>query len=84
MSEIAARDLRNRTAEILRRVEAGEEIDVLRDNRPVARIIPMRSGRRWIPAEEVISQLERIGPYPGDLRSELREVMPDTTDDLRW
>lgn len=38
---IPARDLRNHTAEVLRQVAAGEEIEVLKDNRPVARISPV-------------------------------------------
>src|ERR1022692_4264016 len=41
LSAIPARDLRNHTADVLRRVEAGEEIEVLKDNRPVAKIIPL-------------------------------------------
>ena len=41
MAAIPARELRNHTAEVLRRVEAGEEIEVFKDNRPVAKIIPL-------------------------------------------
>src|ERR1700728_4823771 len=37
MTAIPARDLRNHTAEVLRRVEAGEEIEVFKDNRPRGR-----------------------------------------------
>ena len=44
MAAIPARDLRNHTAEILRRVEAGEEIEVFKDNRPVAKIVPFFPG----------------------------------------
>lgn len=79
-----ARDLRNHTAAVLRRVAAGEEIDVMQDNRPVARLIPLRHQRRWVPAPELIGELERLGPDPTGLRQELREILPDTTDDLRW
>jgi prevent-host-death family protein len=84
MSAIPARDLRNRTAEVLRRVEAGEEIDVLRDNRPVARIIPLSRRRRWLPAREIARELARLGPDTTRLAEELRETLTDTTDDLRW
>ncbi|MGH3646547.1 MAG: type II toxin-antitoxin system Phd/YefM family antitoxin [Micromonosporaceae bacterium] len=84
MSAVPARELRNHTAAVLRRVAAGEEIDILQDNRPVARIIPLRRQRRWIPAGEVIAELERLGPDPTGLRDELRQVLPDTTDDLPW
>src|SRR6266851_4414335 len=62
MSAIPARDLRNHTAEVLRRVEAGEEIEVLRDNRPVAKIVPLSRRRRWLPASEITQELARLGP----------------------
>lgn len=84
MSAIPARDLRNHTAEILRRVEAGEEIEVLRDNRPVAKIIPLARRRQWLPAMEIASELARLGPDTTGLARELRETLPDTTDDLPW
>jgi len=84
MSAVPARDLRNHTAEVLRRVQAGEEIDVLQNNRPVARLIPLRSRRRWVPATELVAALERIGPDTTELREQLRQDFPDTTDDLRW
>ena len=84
MVNIPARDLRNRTAEVLRRVEAGEEIEVLRDNRPVAKIIPISRRRQWIPASEITHELTRIGPDTTGLADELRELLTDTTDDLPW
>jgi prevent-host-death family protein len=46
LAAIPVRDLRNHTAEVLRRVEAGEEIEVLRNNRPVAKIIPLSRRRQ--------------------------------------
>jgi len=84
MSAIPARDLRNHTAEILRRVEAGEEIEVLRDNRPVAKIVPLPWRRRWLPATEVVRQVALLGPDTTGLARELKETLTDTTDDLPW
>jgi prevent-host-death family protein len=84
MSAIAARDLRNHTAEVLRRVEAGETLDVLRDNRPVAKIIPFPRRREWIPAREVLDELVGLGPDTTGLVAELRDLLTDTTDDLPW
>ena len=84
MSAIPARDLRNHTAEILRRVEAGEEIEVLRDSRPVAKIIPLSRRRQWLPAAEVGHELARLGPDTTGLAEELRTTLVETTDDLRW
>jgi prevent-host-death family protein len=84
MSAIPARDLRNHTAEILRRVEAGEEIEVLRGTHPVAKIIPLSRRRRWLPAAEVVRELALLGPDTTGLEAELRETLTDTTDDLPW
>ena len=84
MAAIPARDLRNHTAEVLRRVEAGEEIEVLKDNRPIAKIIPMSWRRRWLPADEITAELLRLGPDTTGLRSELAETLTETTYDLPW
>ncbi|MBV9792358.1 MAG: type II toxin-antitoxin system Phd/YefM family antitoxin [Actinobacteria bacterium] len=84
MSAVPARDLRNHTAEILRRVEAGEEIEVYKDNRPVAKIIPLSRRPQWLPATEIASELAQLGPDTTGLADELRETLTDTTDDLPW
>ncbi|MGW4327164.1 type II toxin-antitoxin system Phd/YefM family antitoxin [Nocardia sp. NPDC004573] len=84
MTALPARDLRNHTAEVLRRVEAGEEIEILKNNRPVAKIIPISRRRQWVPASEVLRELVRLGPDTTGLRDESRETLTDTTDDLPW
>jgi prevent-host-death family protein len=84
MNTIPARDLRNHTAEVLRRVEAGEEIEVLKDNRSVARIIPISRRRQWLPASEIGHELARLGPDTTGLDKELRVTLAETTDDLPW
>ncbi|MEU1963741.1 type II toxin-antitoxin system prevent-host-death family antitoxin [Nocardia sp. NPDC019255] len=84
MTALPARELRNHTAEVLRRVEAGEEIEILEDNRPVAKIIPISRRRQWVPASEILRELARLGPDTTGLRQELRETLTETTDDLPW
>ena len=84
MSAVPARDLRNHTADILRRVEAGEEIEVYKDNHPVAKIIPLSRRPRWLPAAEIGRALAQLGPDTTGLAEELRETLTDTTDDLPW
>jgi prevent-host-death family protein len=84
MSAIPARELRNHTADVLRRVEAGEEIEVLSGNRPVARIIPFSRRRKWLPATEIGLELARLGPDTTGLAEELRATLTETTDDLPW
>jgi len=84
MSAVPARDLRNHTAEILRRVEAGEEIEVFKDNRPVAKLVPLARRPQWLPATEITSELVHLGTDTTGLAQELRETLPETTDDLPW
>ncbi|MDP4503028.1 type II toxin-antitoxin system Phd/YefM family antitoxin [Nonomuraea turcica] len=84
MTAIPARELRNNTADVLRRVESGEEIEVLRDNRPVAKIIPVSRRRQWISAVEIGTELTRLGADTTGLADELRETLTETTDDLPW
>jgi prevent-host-death family protein len=84
VTAIPARELRNNTAEVLRRVEAGEEIEVFKDNRPVAKIIPLSRRRQWLPAAEIGHELMRLGPDTTGLSEELRATLTETTDDLPW
>jgi prevent-host-death family protein len=81
---IPSRDLRNHTAEVLRRVEAGEEIEILHNNRPVAKLVPLHGRRRWIPATEIFARLDALGPDTTGQATELLSTLDQTTDDLQW
>lgn len=80
--DVAARELRNHTAEVLRRVEAGEHVTITSRGRPVAELVPVRVARRRpVPRSELA---ERLGRTQADhaLRAELMVLAGDTTDDL--
>lgn len=47
MADVSARDLRNYTAAVLRRVEAGERLRVSVNRRPVAELVPL-ARPRWV------------------------------------
>lgn len=81
MSEVASRELRNHTRALLDRVEAGEEITITVDGRPVAEIRRVQARPRWI---ERTAFVRGIAAHQADagLREELRALLPDTTDDL--
>lgn len=83
MAEIASRELRNDTRGVLRRVEAGEDITITVDGRPVAVLRPISARPRWISGEEFLRRFNDNQADPG-LAAELRELLPDTTDDMRW
>jgi prevent-host-death family protein len=81
-SEVASRELRNNTAELLRRVVAGEQIVVTARGKPVASLIPFESQRRrWLPRAELMRRLGLVQADP-DLRADLERLAGETTDDL--
>jgi prevent-host-death family protein len=82
MSDVAARDLRNHTAQVLSRAAAGEEINITVHGRPVAALVPLdRPFRRPFSKTEIIEMLETSRADPG-LRADLAELAGDTTDEL--
>ena len=80
-SEIPSRDLRNDVSGVLRRVEAGESLTVNVSGRPVARLVPLAPRPTGIPTSNLFAALERIAA-DRDLVAELRDALPDTTDDV--
>lgn len=81
MVDVAARDLRNNTAAVLRRVQDGEDVTITVHGRPVAKVVPIAHERRWLPAREFIEHLPEFQADSG-LREELAELIDETTDDL--
>jgi prevent-host-death family protein len=71
--------LRNHTAEVLRRVEAGERLQVTVDRRPVAELVPLPQRSAWVPRQRMIDSLVQAD---AQLRHDLAEALPDTVDDL--
>jgi prevent-host-death family protein len=82
MTEIASRELRNDTAGVLRRVEAGETLTVTWNSRAVAQLVPVpRRQRTGMSRAELIDAVRHAQADPG-LRDDLRELAGETTDDL--
>lgn len=77
--DVSVRELRNRTAEVLRRVEAGERLRVTVDRRPVAELAPLPARDVWVPRQRVIDSLVQADAA---LRHDLADVLPDTVDEL--
>jgi prevent-host-death family protein len=82
MTVVASRELRNNTRALLDRVDAGEVITISVDGREVAELRPVARATRWMSRSEFVN---RIIPAQADaaLRAELRDLSPDTTDDLQ-
>lgn len=82
MVDVASRELRNNTGELLRRVEAGEHVVITTRGKPVASLVPFAPARRrWLPRTELARRLAVAQADPG-LRDDLARLAGDTTDDL--
>ena len=81
MTEIASRELRNRTRALLDRVASGEDITITVDGRPVARLVPPRPRSRWMAREVFIARVLGHQADP-ELAADLAELAPDSTADL--
>jgi prevent-host-death family protein len=82
MSRVASRELRNDTAGVLRRVQAGEEVTITVNGEPVAVIAAIQPRRRrWLSKTELVTRLESSQADPG-LRDDLAELAGEMTDEL--
>ena len=81
MGEVASRELRNNTRALLTRVEAGESVTITVAGRPVAILQPVGRRARWVSREHF---LNTTVPDRADaaLAEDLRELAPDSTDDI--
>jgi prevent-host-death family protein len=78
LREIPQRELRNRTADVLREVETGTTIRITVNGRPVADLTPIRRRVRFVGAD-VLDRLSALPTDPswlGDL-TELRADEPE-------
>ena len=79
--EVSVRELRNRTAEVVKRVEAGETLSLTVNRRPVADIVPHDQRPKWVPWAVVRSIAEET-PADRGLLAELDDALDDTIGDL--
>jgi prevent-host-death family protein len=69
MGDVSSRDLRNRTAEVLRRVESGERVRISVNRRPVAELVPL-DRPRWTSGaamERILREARADGALLDDL-----------------
>ena len=69
MKAIAQRELRNRSGEILRQAEKGEQFTITVDGRPVALLGPV-ARRSWLSREDLVKIL-RAGHSDPDFREDV-------------
>jgi prevent-host-death family protein len=78
MADISARDLRNRTADVLRRVEAGERIRINVNRTPVAELVPL--GRPESTTGAAIERILTESPSDAALLDDLAAVRVQTSE----
>lgn len=72
--EVSIRDLRNSTAAVVSRIEAGERLTLTVNRRPVADVLPHSEQRDpWVPAAE-LRDIVREAPSDPGLLTDLAEV----------
>jgi prevent-host-death family protein len=80
--DVASRDLRNNTRQVLARVEAGESVTITVDGRPVAELRPAGRRPRWMRRDEFVHQVLG-GQADAGLAADLRDLTGgETTDDV--
>lgn len=63
--KVSVRELRNRTPDVVRAIEAGEVLTLTVSGRPVADIVPHRSRSERVPAAILAADLARLEGGPG-------------------
>jgi prevent-host-death family protein len=79
--KIGVRELRNRTAQVLDAVRAGERVTLTVNGEPVADIVPHGVRSRWLSGDYMREQLVRRAADP-ELREQLAAVAGQTIDEL--
>jgi prevent-host-death family protein len=79
--EVGVRDLRNRTAQVIAAVKAGERVVLTVNGEPTADIVPHGQRTRWLGGALLRDQLLERAADPG-LSAELDEVAGQTLDEL--
>jgi prevent-host-death family protein len=78
VEDVSARDLRNHTAAVLRRVEAGERVTVTVSRRPVAQLAPLQRPV-WV-SGPAMERLLREAPVDAGLLDDLAPLREQTVE----
>jgi len=79
-TDVPQRELRNNTADLLRRVEGGETLRITVHGHPVAALVPLERAQPFVPFHEVVSELRGLLRVDDPLERELRELDEEPRD----
>jgi prevent-host-death family protein len=78
MADVSSRDLRNHTADVLRRVERGERLRISVNRRPVAELVPL-DRPRWTTGAAIERVIQEASADTG-LLEDLAAIRGETID----
>lgn len=78
MADVSSRDLRNHTADVLRRVESGERLRISVNRRPVAELVPL-DRPRWLSGAAMERVILEASADPG-LLEDLAAIRDQTIE----
>ena len=84
MTDIAVRELRNNTRQVLERVDAGESITITVDGRPAAELRKLSSRPRFVSREWFVAKIRTTEAINSSFADDISSLAPDTTDDVPW
>ena len=73
-TDVPQRELRNNTAGLLRRVEAGERLRITVHGHPVAELVPVQRAQQFVRFDEVLRGLRGLMRSDDRLDDELRDL----------
>lgn len=80
MATVPQRELRNDTASLLRRVEAGETLRITSNGRPVADLVPIDRAATWVPMRDIVDRIGGVLLADDRLDDELHELDREPSD----
>lgn len=78
MIEVGSYDAKTRLPELLRRVEAGEEVIITRHGKPIAKVVQC-SGNKLVSDDERRRQVQQAMDAFADIRKQTKPLSPDLT-----
>jgi prevent-host-death family protein len=73
-TDVPQRELRNHTASLLRRVEAGERLRITVHGHPIAELVPLDRANQFVPFDTLVRDLRGLMLPDDRLDEELREL----------
>jgi prevent-host-death family protein len=79
-TDVPQRQLRNNTADLLRRVEAGERLRITVHGHPVAELVPVERADPFVPFEDIVRDLRGLMRADDRLDDALRALDEPSRD----